>query len=146
MERKAKIGATLGPACDHERVLRGLLRAGMDVARLNFSHGDAAEHRERVARLRRLADCAGRTVADLQGPRFRVGELPGGEVELETGADVTLEAGRTRASRVDNVPVSYAALARDVRAGEHHRGQHTTADPDLDEVDFCITADAKLCL
>ena len=85
MRRRAKIAATLGPACDDEETLGGLVEAGLDVARLNFSHGGVADHRRRLRLLRRVARRAGRLVgvmADLQGPRFRVGRFPGGTIEL----------------------------------------------------------------
>ena len=76
MRHKAKIAATLGPASDDPKTLQRMLRAGLDVARLNFSHGTFEDHRRRVRQLRRLAKIEGLPVAllaDLQGPRFRVG-------------------------------------------------------------------------
>ena len=77
MKRRAKIGGTLGPACDDDGVLSRLVGAGLDVARLNVSHGRPEEHRERVERLRRGAAKRGRkpaaVLADLQGPRLRIG-------------------------------------------------------------------------
>jgi pyruvate kinase len=97
--RKAKIGGTLGPACDRADRLTGLLKAGMDVARINFSHGTAEDHLARVRRLRRTAKRLQANVAvlaDLQGPRFRVGTLPHEGLELEAGAVVTLQAGRAQ--------------------------------------------------
>jgi len=120
MPRRAKIAATLGPACDADDVVRELLRAGVDVVRLNFSHGTAAEHRRRVRRLRRLGREEGHAVAvlaDLQGPRFRVGELPGGCLELVQGRSVDIVAGG-RAAGGTAIPVSYSALARDVEPGQ----------------------------
>ena len=117
--RRAKIAATLGPACDDPATLARLIRAGADVARLNFSHGEAAEHEQRVGRLRRAASEAGRLVAllaDLQGPRFRVGRLPQGSVELSTGEEVVLLAGADRAP-AGEIPVSYAALADEAQRG-----------------------------
>ncbi len=120
MERRAKIAGTLGPACDDARVLEKMIRAGLDVARLNFSHGSAEDHRQRAKRLRRVAGEVGRTVAlmaDLQGPRFRVGRVADGVLELEEGSPVEIVAGRTRAP-AGKLPVSYPALARDVRRGD----------------------------
>ena len=93
MTCKAKIAATLGPASGRESTLTRMVDAGLDVARLNFSHGTADEHRRLVAELRKASRLRGRPVAvlaDLQGPRFRVGRLPGGRVELETGTEVEL--------------------------------------------------------
>ena len=120
MTRRAKIGGTLGPATDETALLRRLVDAGLDVARLNFSHGSPDEHRGRVRQLRRVGSAAQRQVgllADLQGPRFRVGRLEDGGLELEEGSTVDLVAGRTRAPS-GQVPVAYAALARDVKRGD----------------------------
>jgi pyruvate kinase len=120
MPRRAKIGGTLGPACDDPGTLRRLLRGGLDLARLNFSHGTADEHARRAEELRRAAREAGRAVAllaDLQGPRLRVGSLPGGSIDLRRGGGVDLVAGRSRAAD-GALPVAHAALARDVRRGD----------------------------
>jgi pyruvate kinase len=119
MRRRVKIAGTLGPACDDERTMGRLVRAGLDIARLNFSHGVAAEQERRVKRLRKASRQAGWSVAlmaDLQGPRFRIGRVRGGELELVEGASVELVAGKTDAP-VGKLPVSYAALAEDVRRG-----------------------------
>ena len=83
--RRAKIVCTIGPASRSPDVLRALVVAGMDVARLNFSHGSHADHAAVVADLRRIADEAGRPLAilqDLQGPKIRLGTLQGGAVRL----------------------------------------------------------------
>ena len=120
MRTRAKIAATLGPASDRPGVLRKLLDAGVSVVRLNLSHGDADDHRRRVAAVRRAERSTGRPVAvlaDLQGPRFRVGRLPGGSIDLDEGAAVTLIAGRATAP-AGMIPVSYAALARETSAGD----------------------------
>ncbi|MCZ7553370.1 MAG: pyruvate kinase [Anaerolineales bacterium] len=76
MQRRAKIVATIGPASQERETLRAMLLAGMDVARLNFSHGAPADHRQAFAALRSLADEMGRPLAimqDLQGPKIRTG-------------------------------------------------------------------------
>jgi len=120
VRRKAKIAITLGPAADSQRVLNSLVAAGVDVARLNLSHGDLTQHRTRVSRLRRAARSAGRTVAllaDLQGPRFRVGRLVRGALELEDGTSVRLIAGK-RSAPAGTIPVPYSALADDVKRGQ----------------------------
>jgi pyruvate kinase len=96
-----------------------MIEAGMNVARLNFSHGTVEDHTVRVARLRRAAKRCGKTLglmADLQGPRFRVGMLQPEGVLLEPGSAVTLVAGRETAP-APHIPVAYPALARDVRKG-----------------------------
>src|ERR1700692_1475559 len=93
-QRRAKIVCTLGPATDSASSLAALLDAGMDVARLNFSHGTHAEHERRLSLLRRLARARGKTLAvlqDLQGPKIRTGTLKEGKaVELHTNSTVTL--------------------------------------------------------
>ena len=89
MLRRTKIVATLGPATDDENVLRDMINAGLDVARLNFSHGDADEHRRRAELLRRTAEECGRDVGlmgDLQGPKIRVRRFKDLSVKLEDGA------------------------------------------------------------
>ena len=92
MTRKAKIVATIGPASQSEEMLEKLILAGMNVARMNFSHGTHKEHAERIARIRRVSKklgiCVG-VLQDLQGPKIRVGELSE-PVQLAEGEDVTL--------------------------------------------------------
>ncbi len=91
----------------------------MNVARLNFSHGTVEDHAVRVKRLRQAAKRCGKTIglmADLQGPRFRVGRLGPEGVLLESGSVVTLVAGRETAP-APRIPVAYPSLARDVRKG-----------------------------
>ena len=86
--RRTKIVCTIGPASQSETVLKGLIQAGMDVARLNFSHGDYAFHARIIKRIRRLAQRLRRPVAilqDLQGPKIRVGPIEGDRARLQTG-------------------------------------------------------------
>ena len=93
MKRKTKIIATLGPAVASRRAIGQLIAAGMDVARLNFSHGTQETHGQWLAWVREVAEEQGRAVAvlqDIQGPRVRAGTFPGGKVELRTGGRVTL--------------------------------------------------------
>ena len=85
---KAKIVATLGPASSTPEVIRALLDAGVDVFRLNFSHGSHDEHRQRYEIIRALERETGRPIsvlADLQGPKLRIGALAGGRIELGRG-------------------------------------------------------------
>jgi pyruvate kinase len=115
--RRTKIIATLGPASDSEPVLRRLIAAGMDVARLNFSHGTRAEHGRTIRRLRGLAQEAGVPLAilqDLQGPKIRVGLLPS-PVDLKEGAVIALTTRRTAVG--GRIPVPFAGLGRAVRRG-----------------------------
>lgn len=103
--RRAKIVATIGPASSGPDALRALLEAGVDVTRLNFSHGSHEDHRQVFADIRRIADELGRPVAilqDLQGPKIRIGRLDGGSVHLEPGKLVALttDEGSTTDDRI----------------------------------------------
>ncbi len=132
MGRNTKIVATYGPAVASEPRLAELIRAGVDVIRLNFSHGDHDSHAAAVRQIRSVAAAAGKPVAilqDLRGPKIRVGMLPLGKVELVTGARVTLfalpadseeTAGRPgRVLEAGMVPVEgYPTLSEDVHPGE----------------------------
>ncbi|HSK59296.1 MAG TPA: pyruvate kinase [Actinomycetospora sp.] len=120
MSRRAKIVCTLGPATSSPEAIRDLVRAGMDVARLNFSHGTHAEH-ERVYRLvREAADSEGRAVgilADLQGPKIRLGSFADGPQTWATGETVRITTEDVEGTH-DRVSTTYAGLADDARAGE----------------------------
>ena len=114
---RAKIVATLGPASRSENVIRSLIESGMDVARINFSHGTHEEHAETIAAIRRIAADLNRPVAilgDLQGPRIRIGELSA-PVKIEPGSDVTFAP--EGAVRAGDVPITYGELAHDIRIG-----------------------------
>ncbi|MDO9286054.1 MAG: pyruvate kinase, partial [Aquabacterium sp.] len=98
MPRATKIVATLGPASSSPEVLERLLRAGVDVVRLNFSHGTAQDHIDRAALVRSIADKVGKPIAlmaDLQGPKIRVGKFAEGKVMLVTGERFVLDAARS---------------------------------------------------
>lgn len=115
---RTKIICTLGPATDRAGVLERLIGAGMDVARFNLSHGDHASHARRIRQVRQLAQQAGQFVAvlaDLPGPKLRLGELPEDVRELHLGADVVLALG---ADAPDALPVRQPALLRVLRVGE----------------------------
>lgn len=120
MTRRAKIVCTLGPAtATYERVL-ALVRAGMDVARLNFSHGTHEEHAALYAHVRRASDATGRAVGvlvDLQGPKIRLGEFSGGSATLAEGATFTLTT-EPVAGDATRASTTYAALPADVRPGD----------------------------
>lgn len=118
--RHTKIVATLGPAVASYESVRSLIDAGLDVARLNFSHGDHALHRRFHDWVRTAADEAGRNVAllqDIQGPKIRVGTFPGGSVDLSPGDEVRLVPGRGE-GRSDVIPIDYAHLLDDLDEGE----------------------------
>ncbi len=118
--RRAKIICTIGPACDSEEMIRDLMRTGMDVARLNFSHGTHAEHARRIQRLRRAARHLKRTICivqDLQGPKIRTGSLKDGKaVLLKAGAVLTITPRRV-AGTAELISTDFAGLAREVGPG-----------------------------
>jgi pyruvate kinase len=119
--RKAKIVCTIGPASDQPAMLDRLIESGMDVARLNFSHGTHDSHGRAIKAIREAADRRRASVAiiqDLQGPRIRVGTIAEGGVDLVPGQTLRLLAGQTQAKPTANdIPVTYANLARDVKPG-----------------------------
>ncbi|MBT8198384.1 MAG: pyruvate kinase [Acidimicrobiia bacterium] len=109
MERKTKIIATIGPATASEAAIEELIEAGMNVARLNFSHGDSEVHRRVYGWVREASDRMRRPVAvmqDIQGPKLRVGTFPDGEVTLEAGSTVMLRPGEGEGT-ADEVYVHY---------------------------------------
>jgi len=119
MLRSTKIVATLGPASSEPAVLERMVRAGVDVVRLNFSHGTADDHLARAALVRELARKTGRTVAimcDLQGPKIRVGKFKDGKVMLQKGQAFVLDAG-CELGGGDRAGLDYKELPRDVGAG-----------------------------
>ena len=121
MTRATKIVATLGPASSDPLVLEQLLRAGVDVVRLNFSHGSAQDHIDRAAMVRECAQRVGKPIAlmaDLQGPKIRVGKFDGGRIMLVAGAPFILDASRTEPGSIDSVGLDYKELPRDVRPGD----------------------------
>jgi len=114
-----KIVCTLGPATESPEVLRGMIRAGMTVARLNFSHGSAENKRQTAALVRRITAEEGRHVAlmgDLQGPKIRVGTLPPEGVWLVEGTEITLTADPVQ-DPLTEIPFPHADIIPDVRPG-----------------------------
>ncbi|HSD00262.1 MAG TPA: pyruvate kinase [Casimicrobiaceae bacterium] len=119
MLRSTKIVATLGPACSKPEVLRRMLAAGVDVVRLNFSHGNAADHVERASLVRDVARSLGREVAvmaDLQGPKIRIGRFAEDRVELAAGARFVLDA-ECELGDATRVGLDYRELVHDVGPG-----------------------------
>ncbi|MEV7156819.1 pyruvate kinase [Streptomyces misionensis] len=119
--RRAKIVCTLGPATDSYAQIKALVEAGMDVARFNLSHGTRAEHEERYQRVRKAADETGRSVgilADLQGPKIRLGRFEEGPVLLERGDAFTITVEDGVAGDRHRCGTTYAGLAGDVAPGE----------------------------
>jgi pyruvate kinase len=121
MTRATKIVATLGPASSDPEVLERLLLAGVDVVRLNFSHGKAQDHIDRAALVRSIALKVGKPVAlmaDLQGPKIRVGKFADGRVQLVNGERFVLDAARETPGAQDGVGLDYKELPRDVKPGD----------------------------
>ncbi len=119
--RSTKIVATLGPASNTPELLEAMIKAGVNVVRLNFSHGSAQDHIDRAQMVREAAKQAGREVAimaDLQGPKIRVGKFAQGKVMLEAGQPFVLDASRTEPGDLQGVGLDYKELPRDVVAGD----------------------------
>ena len=119
--RATKIVATLGPASSDPAMLEAMIRAGVNVVRLNFSHGTAQDHIDRALMVREAAKRAGREVgvmADLQGPKIRVGKFAEGKVMLQPGQGFVLDASRTEPGDIEGVGLDYKELPRDVKAGD----------------------------
>ena len=117
---KTKIVATIGPASESPEMLERLIRAGMNVARLNFSHGDFSGHAERISRIREAERATGRRVAimaDLPGPKMRVGRIEPEPIDLRAGDAFTLTADEVVGTR-ERVSVSFERLPKVVKAGD----------------------------
>ena len=120
MQRATKIIATLGPASEKPEVLRDMIRAGLNVVRLNFSHGTVADHRARYDLVRQISKEVGQEVgimADLQGPKIRVGKFADGKVVLKDGAQFILDIACELGNQ-DRVGLDYKDLPKDVRSGD----------------------------
>jgi len=127
MDRKAKIVATIGPSCKDEEQLRSLVNAGLDVARLNFSHGTHEEHALRIASLRKLSKEMNRPITilqDLQGPKLRVGILPPEGIQLRAGQIVQLVSLQNftvllnAGDEVINIPLDIPDFTQSLTAGK----------------------------
>jgi pyruvate kinase len=121
MQRSTKIVATLGPASSDAAVLERMFLAGVDVVRLNFSHGTAEDHRKRAELVRetcRKIDRAVGIMADLQGPKIRVGKFRDGKVSLKPGDAFILDAALEQPGDHARVGLDYKELPRDVKAGD----------------------------
>ncbi|WP_030683422.1 pyruvate kinase [Streptomyces cellulosae] len=119
--RRAKIVCTLGPATDSYDQLKALVDAGMDVARFNLSHGTHAEHEERYHRVRKASDETGHSVgllADLQGPKIRLGRFTEGPVILERGDTFTITVETDAQGDRHSCGTTHQGLATDVTPGE----------------------------
>jgi pyruvate kinase len=122
MPRRTKIVATLGPATDNPEMMRNIVRAGVDVVRLNFSHGERADHKRRIQLVRDASVAVGRDVGilgDLQGPKIRIEKFRHGRITLKDGQRFVLDAGLADAAGTEeSVGLTYKALPNDVKAGD----------------------------
>ncbi|MEP7102171.1 MAG: pyruvate kinase, partial [Burkholderiales bacterium] len=121
MPRATKIVATLGPASSSPEVLERMIRAGVDVVRMNFSHGKAQDHIDRATMVREIAKRCGKEVAimaDLQGPKIRVGKFEGDKTVLEVGQSFILDGATAALGTNERVGLDYKELPRDLRAGD----------------------------
>ncbi|NOZ73651.1 MAG: pyruvate kinase [Chloroflexi bacterium] len=137
--RSTKIICTIGPASNDEKTLRRLMKAGMDVARINFSHGDHDTHLQTIQRIRDLATEMDRPVAilgDLQGPKLRVGVLPEGGRQLTVGEEVVFAR---EPSPPDTIPYQYSDLPKLV-----HPGDRMLFDDGLLEVEVVRTTEKEI--
>ncbi len=119
-KRKTKIVATIGPACSAEKPLRRVIEAGVDVCRLNFSHGTHDSHSAVLERIRRISSELGRSVAvlqDLCGPKIRVTKLPGDAIDLVEGSVVEVVAGLAQSDRKDLIGASLECIADNAAPG-----------------------------
>jgi pyruvate kinase len=120
MKQRTRIVCTLGPASDTDEVVRAIIDAGMDVARLNFSYGDHSRHASRIERVRRIAKEEKALVAvlgDLQGPKIRVREICGGSAELASGSSFILTT-RAIVGDASAISIDFADLPQSVKGGE----------------------------
>ena len=120
MTKRTKIIATIGPASSSPAVVGKLIRAGMDAARLNFSHGERSDHRKRIRLIRQEAARAGREIAiiqDLQGPKLRVGKMENDSIMLRRGSELRITT-RAVIGTKELISVNYRPLTKDVKAGD----------------------------
>ena len=120
MTRRGKIVCTLGPATDTDTMVKALVEAGMDVARMNFSHGDYADHQASYARVRKASEETGRAVgilADLQGPKIRLGRFKDGPTEWVNGETVRITVADCDGTH-DRVSTTYKNLCKDAKPGD----------------------------
>lgn len=120
--RRTKIIATLGPATDNNSILKKMIQAGMDVVRINFSHGKTSDHERRIQQIRQCSLEEGKeiaVIADLQGPKIRIARFEHNKVDLQPGATFTLDANlASDAGNETVVGIDYKNLPNDVKAGD----------------------------
>ena len=144
--RRAKIVCTLGPATSSDEQVTRLVAAGMDIARLNFSHGDRADHKRVYDAVRSAADSTGRAVgilADLQGPKIRLGRFAAGPVNWQTGETVRITVDDVAGTH-DRVSTTYKQLAEDAQPGDRmlvDDGRIGLTVTEVDGTDVCCRVD-----
>ena len=119
--RKTKIVCTIGPACSSEEVLEQMCLAGMNVARLNFSHGTHEQHKENIDKIKRVREKLNLPIAillDTKGPEYRIRTFEEGKVTLATGDHFRFYGGEERIGNREGVSVSYPNLAEDLEVGD----------------------------
>jgi pyruvate kinase len=118
--RRTKIVATIGPASSSPEMIRKLIEVGMDVARLNFSHGKYEDHANVIKSLREISDALNKPITimqDLQGPKIRVGQLPGGKIDIREGDLITLLPLDEFLGAAGTIPIDYPYVAEEARPG-----------------------------
>src|SRR3954467_9034988 len=119
--RRAKIVCTLGPAVSSQEMIEKLLEAGMDVARLNFSHGSHEQHKEVIERIRAASLKVRKGVGilqDLQGPKIRTGKVENGAIELVNGREIEITTEEQVLGTAQLISTTYVHLAGDVNLGD----------------------------
>jgi len=119
-ERRTKIVCTLGPASGSAAVIEQMIKAGVNVARVNLSHGALREHSRRIQTVRKLSHRLGIPISilmDLPGPKYRTGELAGGQVRLRRGAYVILTSRQVKGDD-EVIPINPPTLAQDIKVGD----------------------------
>ena len=120
ISRHTKIIGTLGPSSSDYETQKKLVEAGLNIARLNFSHGDHETHLKNIQSIRQIAQDTGRPVAilqDLQGPKIRVGKLIGDQMEIKKGESFSLKYGTEQKDK-KTIPIDYRGLTHDVSVGQ----------------------------
>jgi pyruvate kinase len=118
--RRTKIICTIGPACEKETTLRSMMKAGMDVARLNFSHGTHSGHRKLLRNVRRAVNSVNKfvpVIGDLQGPKIRLGELPKDGIALKNSETYVFSAA-IDSYKGAKIPITYKKLYLEVKSGD----------------------------
>ncbi|KKR34718.1 MAG: Pyk [Candidatus Magasanikbacteria bacterium GW2011_GWA2_40_10] len=120
MFKKTKICCTIGPSCDSVKMLMDMVKAGMNIARLNFSHGDYASHAALIQNIRKVEEITGEPIAimqDLQGPKIRVGIMPEAGVPIKVGQEVIFDTSLTE-YKGKEIPLDYHDLHKFIEAGQ----------------------------